>query len=145
MPETGRILRYSSEHLLPCLTGVGWSFKNQIINMKLTYTTSRDDKARYLFIQGDLIGDEVGPKLVEVVSDAIQDGAKIFVIDLKEVRYISSSGIGLLITMLTKMRNAGGEVYLTAPSEHVKKLLIITKLNNIFTVYDSVEDFKAKN
>lgn len=113
--------------------------------MKLTYTTGRDDKARYLFIQGDLIGDEVGPKLVEVVSDGIQEGAKTFVIDLSEVRYISSSGIGLLITMLTKMRNAGGEVYLTAPSEHVKKLLIITKLNNIFSVYDSVEEFKAKN
>lgn len=113
--------------------------------MKLTYTTGRDNKARYLIIQGDLIGDEVGPKLVEVVSDAILEGAKTFVIDLSEVRYISSSGIGLLITMLTKMRNAGGEVYLTAPSEHVKKLLIITKLNNIFTVYDSVEDFKAKH
>lgn len=113
--------------------------------MKLTYTTQKDQKADYLFIQGDLIGDEVGPKLVEVVSDAIQDGAKIFVIDLSEVRYISSSGIGLLITMLTKMRNSGGEVYLTAPSDHVKKLLIITKLNNIFTVFDSVEDFKAEN
>ncbi len=113
--------------------------------MKLTYTTQKDQKADYLFIQGDLIGDEVGPKLVEVVSDAIQDGAKVFVIDLSEVRYISSSGIGLLITMLTKMRNSGGEVYLTAPSDHVKKLLIITKLNNIFTVYDSVEDFKSKN
>lgn len=113
--------------------------------MKLTYTTQKDEKANYLFIHGDLIGDEVGPKLVEVVSDAIQDGAKTFVIDLSEVRYISSSGIGLLITMLTKMRNAGGEVYLTAPSEHVKKLLIITKLNNIFTVYDSVDDFNSKN
>lgn len=113
--------------------------------MKLTYSLQKGEKAYYLFIQGDLIGDEVGPKLVEVVSDAIQDGAKTFVIDLSEVRYISSSGIGLLITMLTKMRNVGGEVYLTSPSEHVKKLLIITKLNNIFTVYDSVEDFKAKN
>lgn len=113
--------------------------------MKLTYNLQKGEKAYYLFIQGDLIGDEVGPKLVEIVSDAIQDGAKTFVIDLSEVRYISSSGIGLLITMLTKMRNVGGEVYLTSPSEHVKKLLIITKLNNIFTVYDSVEDFKAKN
>ncbi len=110
--------------------------------MKLTYTTSKDEFANYLFIQGDLIGDGTGPKLVEVVSDAILDGAKTFVVDLSEVRYISSSGIGLLITMLTKMRNAGGEVYLTAPSEHVKKLLIITKLNNIFTVFDSVEAFR---
>lgn len=113
--------------------------------MKLNYKTSKDDKAHYLFIEGDLIGDEVGPKLVEVVSDAIQEDTRTFVIDLSEVRYISSSGIGLLITMLTKMRNVGGEVYLTAPSEHVKKLLIITKLNNIFTVYDSVEEFRAQH
>jgi anti-sigma B factor antagonist len=113
--------------------------------MKLTYNIQKDSNANFLYIQGDLIGDEVGPKLVELVSDAIQDGVKTFVIDLSEVRYISSSGIGLLITMLTKMRNVGGEVYLTSPSEHVKKLLIITKLNNIFTVYDSVEDFKGKN
>ncbi|SIO18828.1 STAS domain-containing protein [Algoriphagus halophilus] len=112
--------------------------------MKLTYTTSKDDLATYLFIKGDLIGDETGPQLVEVVSDAIEDGVKTFVVDLSEVRYISSSGIGLLITMLTKMRNVGGEVYLAAPSEHVKKLLIITKLNNIFTVYDSVEAFKKE-
>lgn len=112
--------------------------------MKLTYKTTKDDFAVYLYIQGDLIGDETGPKLVEVVSDAILDGAKTFVVDLSEVRYISSSGIGLLITMLTKMRNAGGEVYLTSPSEHVKKLLIITKLNNIFTVFDSVDDFKKQ-
>ncbi|MBN3584388.1 STAS domain-containing protein [Algoriphagus aestuarii] len=110
--------------------------------MKLTFNTSKDEQAYYLYIQGDLIGDETGPKLVEVVSDAIQDGVKTFVVDLSQVRYISSSGIGLLITMLTKMRNVGGEVYLTAPSEHVKKLLIITKLNNIFTVFDSVDEFK---
>lgn len=110
--------------------------------MKLTYTTDKDELAYYLFIKGDLIGDEVGPKLVEVVSDALEDGVKNFVVDLSEVRYISSSGIGLLITMLTKMRNKDGEVYLTAPSDHVKKLLIITKLNNIFSVFDSVDSFK---
>jgi anti-sigma B factor antagonist len=78
--------------------------------------------------------------LVEIVTNAVNDKVKHFVINLKEVRYISSSGIGVLITMLTKMRNSGGEVYLTSPSEHVKKLLIITKLNNIFTVFDSFED-----
>ncbi len=112
--------------------------------MDLSYNTTKDEKATYLSMQGDLIGDQLGPQLVEVVSDAIEGGAKTFVVDLSEVRYISSSGIGLLITMLTKMRNAGGEMYLTAPSEHVKKLLIITKLNNIFTVFDSVDDFKQK-
>jgi anti-sigma B factor antagonist len=111
--------------------------------MKLKYRTEKSGNVQYLFIVGDLIGDEVGPKLVELVSDAVNDKVRDFVVDLSEVRYISSSGIGLLITMLTKMRNAGGEVYLSAPSEHVKKLLIITKLNNIFTVFPSIEEAKA--
>ncbi|MBW3468691.1 STAS domain-containing protein [Arthrospiribacter ruber] len=112
--------------------------------MKLTYQLDKEEKAYFLHIQGDLIGDEVGPKLVEMVSDAVNDGVRNFVVDLSEVRYISSSGIGLLITMLTKMRNVEGEVYLTSPSDHVKKLLIITKLNNIFTVFDTVAEAKEK-
>jgi anti-sigma B factor antagonist len=81
---------------------------------------------------------------VEFVSDAVNDKVMVFIVDLSEVRYISSSGIGLLITMLTKMRNAGGDVYLTTPSEHVKKLLIITKLNNIFTVFPTIEEAKKE-
>ena len=116
---------------------------NQLMNhafMKISYEYRRENNAIILQLKGDLIGDEVGPQLVEVVSDAINDQLKNCIVDLTEVRYISSSGIGVLITMLTKMRNVGGEVYLTSPSEHVKKLLIITKLNNIFTVYDSLEE-----
>jgi anti-sigma B factor antagonist len=112
--------------------------------MKISYENRRENNAVILQLKGDLIGDEVGPQLIEVVSDAINDQVRSCIINLKEVRYISSSGIGVLITMLTKMRNVGGEVYLTSPSEHVKKLLIITKLNNIFVVFDSLEEAVQK-
>src|SRR5690606_35336562 len=108
--------------------------------MKISYEYREESNAIILQLKGDLIGDDVGPQLVDVVSDAINHHLKNCIIDVKEVRYISSSGIRVLITMLTKMRNFGGEVYLTSPSEHVKKLLIITKLNNIFTVYDSLAE-----
>jgi anti-sigma B factor antagonist len=70
----------------------------------------------------------------------VEAGIKTVVIDLEKVRYISSSGLGLLITLLTKMKNAGGELFLTAPSEQVKKLLLITKLNGIFTVVESIKE-----
>jgi len=46
----------------------------------------------------------------------------------------------VLITILTKFRNKGGEVYLMKPSESVKKLLVITKLNAIFHVVQSEEE-----
>jgi anti-sigma B factor antagonist len=96
-------------------------------------------------MEGDLIGDEVGPIIAELVSDSVEEGIKTMVIDLEKVRYISSSGLGLLITLLTKMKNAGGELFLTAPSEHVKKLLLITKLNGIFTVVESVKELNLNS
>jgi anti-sigma B factor antagonist len=96
-------------------------------------------------MEGDLIGDEVGPIIAELVSDSVEEGIKTMVIDLEKVRYISSSGLGLLITLLTKMKNAGGELFLTAPSEHVKKLLLITKLNGIFTVLESVKELNLNS
>jgi anti-sigma B factor antagonist len=96
-------------------------------------------------MEGDLIGDEVGPIIAELVSDSVEAGIKTVVIDLEKVRYISSSGLGLLITLLTKMKNTGGELFLTAPSEHVKKLLLITKLNGIFTVVESVKELNLSS
>ncbi len=108
--------------------------------MKLHFSERKEGQVHYLFMEGDLIGDEVGPRIAELVSDSLEAGIKTVVIDLEKVRYISSSGLGLLITLLTKMKNAGGELFLTAPSEHVKKLLLITKLNGIFTVVESIKE-----
>jgi anti-sigma B factor antagonist len=113
--------------------------------MKLQFSQKKEDQVHYLFMEGDFIGDEIGPRIAELVSDSVEAGIKTIVIDLEKVRYISSSGLGLLITLLTKMKNSGGELLLTAPSEHVKKLLLITKLNGIFKVLDSINDFNLNS
>jgi anti-sigma B factor antagonist len=90
-----------------------------------------------LRISGDLIGEDNGTQLVSAVNDAMTHKVLTCIIDISELRYINSSGIGVLITILTKFRNKGGEVYLMNPSESVKKLLVITKLNAIFQVIKS--------
>ncbi|MFY0654528.1 MAG: STAS domain-containing protein [Cyclobacteriaceae bacterium] len=89
---------------------------------------------------GDLIGEENGPEIIEAVNNEIINGIKYCAVDISAVRYINSSGIGVLITILTKFRNKDGEVVLINPSDHVRKLLVITKLNAIFTIVDSMEE-----
>jgi anti-sigma B factor antagonist len=98
------------------------------------------DNILNLEISGDLIGENNGPGLVELLNDHINEGITKCTIDISGVRYMNSSGIGVLITILTKLRNKDGEVVLINPSEQVKKLLVITKLNNIFTIYDTKEE-----
>ena len=93
-----------------------------------------------LRLSGDLIGEDNGANILDKVNTAIQDNLRICVIDISKLRYINSSGIGVLITILTKFRNKGGEVYLMKPSETVQKLLVITKLNAIFQIVQNEEE-----
>ncbi len=107
----------------------------------MTYTHILEDDLFKIEFSGDLIGENKGPELVELVNDVLsRKAAKYCLVNISDVRYINSSGIGVLITILTKFRNKGGEMYLINPSEHVKKLLIITKLQAIFNIVNSEEE-----
>lgn len=100
----------------------------------MNFTQEIQSNVLILRIAGDLIGEDTGTKLVDAVNEAVSHKVLTCVIDISQLRYINSSGIGVLITLLTKFRNKGGEVYLMNPSDSVKKLLAITKLNAIFQV-----------
>jgi anti-sigma B factor antagonist len=100
----------------------------------MTYTKEIKNDKLILRLSGDLIGEQNSNEILPVVTEAIQQNVLNCLIDISNVRYINSSGIGILITVLTKFRNKGGEVYLMKPSETVQKLLVITKLNAIFQI-----------
>ncbi len=103
--------------------------------MKLTHALV--DNILTARLQGDLIGSPDSQQLVDVVNQSINESVVLCAIDLSKVRFINSSGIGVLVSLLTKFRNRGGEMVLINPSEHIRKLLIITKLNAIFTVAEN--------
>ncbi|GAL87408.1 anti-anti-sigma regulatory factor [Sporocytophaga myxococcoides] len=106
----------------------------------MKYTSEVKQNILSIQLQGDLIGETNGMELVDLVNDKINESIILCSIDLSQVRYMNSSGIGVLITILTKFRNKGGEVVLVSPSEQIKKLLIITKLNAIFLIVNSQEE-----
>lgn len=106
----------------------------------MTFAQEIRSNTLILRIAGDLIGEDSGTQLVEVVNEAVSHKVLTCIIDISGLRYINSTGIGVLITILTKFRNKGGEVYLMNPSESVKKLLAITKLNAIFQMIKSEEE-----
>lgn len=103
----------------------------------MTFEKEIRDNTLIIRLAGDLIGEDNGVSLLEIVNNSIQQQIFTCIIDISQLRYINSSGIGVLITILTKFRNKGGEVYLMKPSENVQKLLVITKLNAIFHIVQS--------
>ena len=105
--------------------------------MKLESTVTED--IVYVLLQGDLIGSPDSQELRDLVNNSISKNKILCAVDLSKVRFINSSGIGVLVSLLTKFRNRGGEMVLINPSEQIRKLLIITKLNNIFTITETDE------
>ncbi|HEX9651446.1 MAG TPA: STAS domain-containing protein [Cyclobacteriaceae bacterium] len=110
----------------------------------MKYTHEIIDNILRIRLSGDLIGEDSGMNLVGIANDSLSQDVKLCIIDISDLRYINSSGIGVLITILTKFRNKGGEVYLLHPSENVQKLLIITKLNAIFQIADNEDEAVQK-
>ena len=106
--------------------------------MKLT--SDLKEGILFVYLTGDLLGETNGMELIDILNEKVTIHVHNCVIDLSSVRYMSSTGIGVLITALTKIKNKGGELVLLNPTEQILKLLTITKLNLIFQVYASEEE-----
>ena len=107
--------------------------------MSFTYETKTHSGILILTLKGELIDKSHADKLIEEINKSIENNHIRFVIDLGELKYINSSGLTILIQILTKARKAGGEAAISNVGKRIKELLVITKLNTVFTVSDTVE------
>ncbi len=72
----------------------------------------------------------------DTLRDLVAKGHKKLLLNLAEVSYIDSSGIGELVSGFTTVTNQGGRLKLVGLTKRVKDLLQITKLYTVFEVYD---------
>ncbi|WP_035562735.1 STAS domain-containing protein [Hymenobacter sp. IS2118] len=100
----------------------------------MTTTSTVQNGILLIRLSGDLIGSPDTDQLLQTVNHHLGEDLSRCAVDLSEIRYINSTGIGVLVSLLTKFRSRGGELVLINPADHPKKMLAITKLNNIFTV-----------
>ncbi|MDQ2817687.1 MAG: STAS domain-containing protein [Candidatus Eremiobacteraeota bacterium] len=77
------------------------------------------------------------PKVKETITDLIDQGHYTLVINLEHVRYIDSTGLGVLIGGLKRVREHSGTVNLVCTNPQIKKIFDITGLVKIFGIYDS--------
>ncbi len=93
--------------------------------------------------KGKIMGGPDSTELHEKLRDLIKGNAKKVTIDLSDVDWMNSTGLGILISGLTTMRNAGGELKLARVTDKIQSLLVITKLVTVFETHDSVEEAVA--
>lgn len=90
-------------------------------------------------LQGSLLEQHALPALLAVIKEKAHPQTINFIVDLQQITGINSSGLNLLLQLLTKSRNAGGETVLVNLPPTLQNLLVVTKLNQIFTVAPTIE------
>src|SRR5512140_3006645 len=109
--------------------------------MSLTIDTREVAHVTILDIHGRIIlGDEIHT-LRDAVRGLVAEGKKKIILNLTDVDYLDSSGLGELVGCFTTVRNAGGELKLLNLTQKVHDILFVTTLYTVFDIRD--DEFTA--
>ena len=103
----------------------------------MTLTERRLGDVTVLELRGRLVLEEGDTVLRECLNRLIEEGRFKIVLNLGEVSYIDSCGIGVMIAKFVSFRRKGGDVRLLHVTSRSMHLLEISKLVNVFRMFDS--------
>ena len=104
--------------------------------MSMKASTRQVDGVTIVDLSGRITLGEGSVVLRDSIKDLLSKGQKKILLNLGDVSYIDSSGIGELVSAFTSVRNQGGELKLLNLTKKVHDLLQITKLYTVFDVKD---------
>jgi len=106
---------------------------------QLTIKERQAGDVTILDLSGKITIGEGSVQLREAVRKLLDEGKKKMLLNLKEVSYVDSSGIGELVSSYTTTNNQGGQLKLLNLTTKIQDLLSITKLLTVFQTFDDEE------
>ncbi len=91
-------------------------------------------------LNGRIMQSEDSLSLLEEINSLLSNDLNRVILNLENLDYINSNGLNCFINILTKARNIGGEVVIINVPEKIQKLLLISKLNTVFTIKNTLEE-----
>ena len=112
--------------------------------MNFSFRIDRNGKADVIALEGMLTDKSQATELFASVDKLLAENRNRFIISLENSKYMNSTGLNILINILTKARKSGGEVVVCNVPQKINELLLITKLNTVFTVTPSLDEAMSK-
>ena len=106
--------------------------------MDLTLAT-REEDGRAIVAVGGEIDVYTAPKLRDQITELVSNGSYKIVIDLEAVEFLDSTGLGVLVGGLKKVRAHDGSLELVCTQERLLKIFRITGLAKVFVIHESAE------
>ena len=110
--------------------------------MELSLSTRAEGEQTVLSVAGE-VDVYTAPTLRDQFSQLVDDGQYQIVVDLEQVAFLDSTGLGVLVGGLKKVRAHDGFVHLVCTQERILKIFRITGLTKVFLIFDSIEEALA--
>ncbi|MCD6116940.1 STAS domain-containing protein [bacterium] len=91
-------------------------------------------------LSGEIMGGDESEKFQSIVYKLIEDTKVNVVVDMSEVHWMNSSGLGMLMGALTTLRGSSGDLRLASISDRVRRPIEVTKLDSVIKIFASVDD-----
>jgi anti-sigma B factor antagonist len=106
----------------------------------MKYDISEKYNCVVIELSGQILGGPHADKFRDDLHDLIKKDRKNVIVDVGNVKFMNSSGLGILIGGLTTMRNAGGDLRIARADKKVESLLMVTHLTTIFRHFKTVDE-----
>ena len=90
-------------------------------------------------LKGNVMGGPSTEDFSDLLHSLVDDGKTNVIVDLGKVKFMNSSGLGMLIGGLTTLKKAGGDLRICRADKKIESLLVVTKLITVFNHYESLE------
>ncbi len=104
--------------------------------MRMKISRTDKDDVTVIAISGKLMGGPDADAFAEHVRQILGEGRRKLLVDLGDVSWVNSTGLGILIEGHGQVNRAGGEMKLCKVSRRVESILMVTRLNMIFESYN---------
>jgi anti-sigma B factor antagonist len=113
-------------------------FVEEVKLMNLTIDLNENDKVVDVKVNGE-IDAYTAPKLKDALASSAEEQDVVMNVDLSEVSYMDSTGLGVFVGLFKTIKANGGQLYLTGLSERLKRLFDITGLGDIMNINSEVK------
>ncbi|MEX2478120.1 MAG: STAS domain-containing protein [Gracilimonas sp.] len=106
----------------------------------MNYSISEKYNCVIIELKGNVMGGPDAETFRDELHKFIEEGKKEVIVDLGKVKFMNSSGIGILIGGYTTMKNAGGELVICRADKKIESLLVVTQLIKVFDHYRTLDE-----
>jgi anti-sigma B factor antagonist len=97
-----------------------------------------DYKRSSLVTVSGRVDSNTAPQLEEALQKIVEKGQYNIALDMSDVEFLSSAGLRVMVSVLKRCRDRGGNLLIADPSDRVTQVLQLAGLTDLFTVYDDV-------